>query len=68
MSDDKTYFRLAEKVFRWFKGENAVGKPMYDPLTGRCFDGIDENVKINRNAGAESTVECLAAILTRGKF
>lgn len=68
MSDDKTYFRLAENVFGWFKGENAVGKPMYDPLTGRCFDGIDENAKINQNAGAESTIECLAAILTRGKF
>jgi hypothetical protein len=36
---------------------------MYDPDTGRCFDGLEDGNTINRNAGAESTIEALATIL-----
>jgi multiple sugar transport system substrate-binding protein len=41
---------------------------MYDETTGRTFDGIDvaggepDAVKVNRNSGAESTVEALLAL------
>ena len=36
---------------------------MYDPETGRCFDGILSETEINKNSGAESTIEALYAIL-----
>ena len=35
---------------------------MYDPATGRCYDGINSPVDINRNSGAESTIEALLAL------
>jgi len=60
------YATRAEEVFDWFKGKNVANTPMYDPTTGRCFDGIAEGNRVNRNSGAESTIECLLAIQTRG--
>jgi hypothetical protein len=36
---------------------------MYDPATGRCFDGISDSTRINRNSGAESTIEALYTLL-----
>lgn len=35
---------------------------MFDISTGRGFDGINSAAEINRNAGAESTIESLLAI------
>ena len=32
---------------------------MYDPETGRCFDGIGPEKEVNMNSGAESTIEAL---------
>jgi len=60
------YASAAEDVFSWFKGNNVASTQMYDPLTGRCFDGIAEGKRVNRNSGAESTIECLLAIQSRG--
>lgn len=56
-SDD--YARQGGEIACWFMGKNAAGKFIYDPETGRCFDGLDDDKKINRNAGAESTIEAL---------
>jgi hypothetical protein len=36
---------------------------MYDPTNGRCFDGIKDSATVNKNSGAESTIEALHAIL-----
>ncbi len=60
------YKTLSEKVFAWFKGENIASTQMYDPVSGRCFDGINSIDKVNHNSGAESTIECLLAIQARG--
>jgi hypothetical protein len=58
----------AETIFSWFKGNNIAGTAMYDPLSGRCYDGINGTNEVNFNSGAESTIECLLAIQERGKF
>jgi hypothetical protein len=34
---------------------------MYDASTGRCFDGIGSSSDVNKNSGAESTIEALWA-------
>ncbi len=57
----------AESVFSWFSGDNNGGLAMYDSGTGRCFDGINAQSSINKNSGAESTIECLLAYLDNAK-
>jgi multiple sugar transport system substrate-binding protein len=61
---DSRYAIYAGVAASWFGGANASGVPMYDAKTGRTFDGIDgpSPVKLNRNAGAESTIESLLAM------
>jgi hypothetical protein len=62
---DENYARYAGLAASWFFGNNIAGVQMYDPETGRCFDGIDGRVawRVNRNSGAESTIEALLALL-----
>jgi hypothetical protein len=56
------YARMAGLAASWFTGNNAAHTAMYDPATGRGYDGIIAPDKINRNAGAESTIETLMAM------
>jgi hypothetical protein len=62
---DTRYAQFAGLAASWFFGNNMAGVQMYDPETGRCFDGIDgpHEWRVNRNAGAESTIEALLALL-----
>ncbi len=55
--------RLAGKIAAWLLGKNIIGKPMYNPNTGVCFDGIENAVSLNKNSGAESTIEALLTLL-----
>jgi hypothetical protein len=57
------YARLAGLAAAWLLGRNAAGTVMYDARTGRGYDGIDHPQKVNRNAGAESTIEALLTLL-----
>jgi multiple sugar transport system substrate-binding protein len=61
---ERRYAVFAGLVAGWFVGANSARVSMYDEQTGRTFDGIDgplpENV--NRNSGAESTIESLLAL------
>ena len=58
----REYLTMAGLYASWFFGNNALGVPMYDPASGRCFDGISDSVALNRNSGAESTVEALLTL------
>jgi len=58
----KKYLIMAEEAAGWLAGKNPAGKVMWDPSTGRCFDGIISNDKINLNSGAESTIEALLTL------
>ncbi|MBL7137135.1 MAG: hypothetical protein ISS81_11220 [Candidatus Marinimicrobia bacterium] len=66
ITNSNIYKENAESVFGWFTGQNMPRIPMYDTETGRCFDGIIGDLSVNLNSGAESTIECLLAILMRG--
>lgn len=61
---DRRYAVFAGLIAAWFLGANPAGVEMYDEKTGRTFDGIDgpSPVRVNRNAGAESTIEGLLAL------
>ena len=57
------YAKMAGLAASWFTGNNQANVPMYDPPTGRCFDGLGGDGQLNYNSGAESTIEALYAIL-----
>ena len=63
-SNDPRYAVFAGLAAAWFLGANPERLGIYDEKTGRTFDGIDgpAPLKVNRNAGAESTVEALLAL------
>jgi len=56
------YLDLARLAAGWLAGSNPAGKVMFDPSTGRGYDGIINNSEINLNSGAESTIEALLAL------
>ena len=62
-SGDSDYAVLAGLAGSWLFGNNAAEKQMYHPETGRCFDGINDSLQINRNSGAESTIEALYTLV-----
>ncbi len=57
------YATMAGLAASWLTGNNDAGLPMYDPATGRGYDGIQGPETINYNAGAESTIEALYTLL-----
>ena len=61
---DDAYSRLAGLAAGWFYGNNAASVPMYDPASGRGYDGLlgPSSFRVNQNAGAESTIEALLAL------
>ncbi|GAC1646907.1 MAG: hypothetical protein NVS4B3_00130 [Gemmatimonadaceae bacterium] len=61
---DRRYAVLAGLAAGWLIGANAAETVMYDESTGRTFDGIDgpSPTQVNRNSGAESTIESLLAL------
>jgi hypothetical protein len=65
---DNEYLIKAAKHTAWLFGKNPAAKTMYNPHTGRCFDGIESATKINMNSGAESTIEALLALQMLEKY
>lgn len=53
---------LAGIAAAWYFGANPAGQRMYDPTTGRTFDGV-HGVTVNRNSGAESAIHGVLAML-----
>lgn len=59
---DPAYLEKINIAFSWFLGNNHLHRIVYNPCTGGCYDGIEEN-NVNLNQGAESTVSYLMARL-----
>lgn len=61
---DERYAKLAGLAGSWYFGNNMGGVQMYDPETGRVFDGLNGPAawRLNRNSGAESTIEGLMSM------
>lgn len=61
---DPAYSVLAGLSAAWLLGANRPGTAMYDSTTGRTFDGLrgPSSEQVNRNSGAESTIEALIAL------
>lgn len=48
-------------AWAWFLGDNDSGIPMYDPVTGAGYDGLERTGR-NVNRGAESTLAALSTL------
>lgn len=64
---DEKYFDKMIVAFDWFLGKNRLNQIIYNPCTGGCYDGLEENY-VNLNQGAESTISYLIARLTLEKY
>jgi glycosyltransferase involved in cell wall biosynthesis len=62
----ETYLDKMKVAFNWFMGENHLHQIIYNPVTGGCYDGLEEH-QVNLNQGAESTVCYLLARLAMEK-
>jgi hypothetical protein len=62
-TQNEDYAIMAGLAASWFTGNNVAGKKMYNPLYGYGYDGINNATTINKNSGAESTIEADMAIL-----
>jgi glycosyltransferase involved in cell wall biosynthesis len=60
---NEQYFEKMVTAFNWFLGNNHLHQIIYNPCTGGCYDGLEEDY-VNLNQGAESTVSYLMARLT----
>ncbi len=61
MTQDAFWLAEARSAFEWFLGRNDLGQELYDPATGGCCDGLQED-RVNRNQGAESTLAFLLSL------
>ncbi|HEX6506527.1 MAG TPA: hypothetical protein VF221_02745 [Chloroflexota bacterium] len=61
---EEAYAQQAVRVAEWLRGENPVAESMYHPIHGGCYDGMVDG-RINRNMGAESSIEAGRAELYR---
>lgn len=64
LTNDKTYSLLAAEIATWFFGNNPAEAKMYFEQNGICYDGIINEKEINKNSGAESTIEALLTLLS----
>lgn len=53
----------AQRAFEWFLGRNDLKAPLYNYVTGACFDGLHPD-RVNENQGAEATICWLMSLLT----
>lgn len=58
----EVYDRLGGLMTGWLLGNNTLRQPLYEPDSGRIYDGLERGV-INRNSGAESTITGLMALV-----
>jgi hypothetical protein len=59
----REYLEMAGLAASWLLGNNVLHEPLYDGSTGRGYDGISDSVTMNRNSGAESTIEALYTLV-----
>jgi len=64
---DLDWIESAVMCFNWFLGHNDLNRPLYDPKTGGCRDGLLAN-GINQNEGAESSLAWLLSLITIQKL
>lgn len=65
--NDESYKEKMKIAFDWFHGKNHLHQIIYNPATGGCHDGLEQN-HVNLNQGAESTISYLLSRLAMKNF
>lgn len=60
--EEPRYKDQMQFAFDWFLGKNHLHNIVYNPKTGGCYDGLEQD-HVNLNQGAESTISYLLARL-----
>ena len=68
INNDAKYLAQAAQILTWYVGNNPANQKIYDKSTGVCFDGITSSSNVNKNSGAESTIEALWAFQLAEKY
>jgi glycosyltransferase involved in cell wall biosynthesis len=61
ISEDMEWINKIGITFSWFLGNNDRQEPLYDFISGGCFDGLTSAIT-NQNQGAESTISWLTSL------
>jgi hypothetical protein len=61
VTGDPAWLAGVDMAIGWFTGDNDLGVPLFDPLTGGGCDGLTPN-GVNRNQGAESTLALITTM------
>ncbi|MCF8260182.1 MAG: hypothetical protein K9J12_05355 [Melioribacteraceae bacterium] len=64
ITKNEKYSEKAAVVASWFFGNNRANAVMYDEKSGRIYDGINSEEDVNKNSGAESTIEGLLSLIS----
>lgn len=56
------YADIAGRLAAWFFGKNSANTKMFSTETGICYDAIFTGNQVNKNSGAESTIEALLSM------
>jgi hypothetical protein len=67
-TNDEKHLKLAKNLELWLSGKNDANTAIYNASTGVCFDGVVGPNEVNKNSGAESTIESLLTLLEMKKF
>jgi hypothetical protein len=59
---ESAYARRRDQARAWFDGRNSASLPVYDRVSGRVSDGIDDG-RLNPHSGAESNIVGAQALL-----
>ncbi len=63
VTSESDYAEEAGRIAQWYMGHNSAKAIIYNDSTGIVFDGILSDSRINKNSGAESTLETLWTLL-----
>ncbi|MGO4816895.1 hypothetical protein [Flavobacterium sp. W22_SRS_FP1] len=67
-SKNNNHLTLTKNFAAWLSGSNDAGTAIYNYDSGICFDGIVSASQVNKNSGAESTIESLLVLLEMEKL
>jgi len=62
VTGENRWYKEAQLAFEWYLGRNSGRLPLYDQVTGGCYDSLHSN-RVNENQGAESTLSFLLSLL-----
>lgn len=69
MLKENQYFNRMEQAFKWFLGENRLNQMIYNPVTGSCFDGLEEeSLNPDQSAGSALSYALARIVVDKYKF